>query len=144
MTNNENLYAKGKKILASGMTMGEKTEEKNPEVDKFEDASKAAEKAVKEAEKAEKANEMSYEATRNLVIAAHKNTGIYIDGFYTDFYELSKSGRSYKMQHEDKFIYVACSACVTDGNGWLFVPFTAVESAVRFNERNGINEYVGG
>ena len=61
MTNNENLYAKGKKILASGMTMGEKTEEKNPEVDKFEDASKAAEKAVKEAEKAEKATFTIYE-----------------------------------------------------------------------------------
>jgi hypothetical protein len=86
----------------------------------------------------------SYEATREIVIAKQKETGIYVDGFYTEFFEISKSGRAYKMQHNDKFIYVACSACVTDGNGYLFVPFKAIESAIRFAEANGINEYVGG
>lgn len=86
----------------------------------------------------------SYEATRELVIAKEKETGIYVDGFYTIFFEMSKSGRAYKMQHNDKFIYVACSACVTDGNGYLFVPFKAIDSAVIFAEANGINEYVGG
>ena len=86
----------------------------------------------------------SYETTRELVIAKEKETGIYVDGFYTQFFEMSKSGRAYKMQHDDRFIYVACSACVTDGNGYLFVPFKSIDSAVRFAEVNGINEYVGG
>lgn len=86
----------------------------------------------------------SYEATRELVISKEKETGVYVDGFYTQFFEISKSGRSYKMQHDDKYIYVACSSCITDGNGYLFVPFKAINNAVRFAEANGINEYVGG
>jgi hypothetical protein len=86
----------------------------------------------------------SYEATRELVIAKHKETGVYVDGFYTEFFEMSKSGRAYKMQEGDRFIYVACSACTTDGNGCLFVPFKAIESALNFANANGIYEYVGG
>ena len=86
----------------------------------------------------------SYEATRNLVIAKEKETGIYIDGYYTQFFEMSKSGRAYKIQEGDRYIYVACSACTTDGNGYLFVPFKAIESAVKFAKANGINEYIGG
>jgi hypothetical protein len=86
----------------------------------------------------------SYEATRELVIAKEKETGLYVDGFYTEFFEMSKSGRAYKMQKGDRFIYVACAACTTDGNGVVFVPFKAIESALNFANINGINEYVGG
>jgi len=87
----------------------------------------------------------SYEATRELVIAKEKETGIYVDGFYQDArFELSKSGKAYKIQHEDHYLYVAVSAVITDGNGCLFIPFPAIDSAIKFAERNDINEYIGG
>lgn len=86
----------------------------------------------------------SYEATRKLVIEKHKETGVYVDGFYTEFFEMSKSGRAYKIDQDDRVLYVACSACITDGNGYVFIPFTAVESALNFANRNGIFEYIGG
>jgi hypothetical protein len=85
----------------------------------------------------------SFEATRRMVIAKHQETGVYVDGFYTEFFDISKSGRSYKMQYKDRYIYVPCSACTTDGNGYLFVPFEAVERALRFVNEKGIYEYVG-
>ena len=88
--------------------------------------------------------DISFEATRKLVIAKEKETGIYVEGFYTEFFEVSKSGKSYKMQEDDRFIYVARSACITDGNGYLFVPFKAIKSALDFANANGIYEYVGG
>lgn len=86
----------------------------------------------------------SHEATRELVISKEKETGIFVDGYYTQFFELSQSGRAYKIvDDDDRLIYVACAACITDGNGEIFVPFTAIASARRFADRNELNTYIG-
>lgn len=60
-----------------------------------------------------------------------------------DDYEVSKSGKSLKIQHEDKFVFVPISKTVTDGKIY-WIPFIAIEKAVEWTERELGTIYVGG
>lgn len=79
---------------------------------------------------------------RNLVEEAGFN---YSNGIchYSGQYEISQSGQSLKVQHEDKFVYVPISRTVTDGKIY-WIPFSAIENGAEWTERNLGTIYVGG
>ena len=67
------------------------------------------------------------------------------DGAYhfPETYEISESGKSLKIIHEDKFIYVPISKTVNDGTVY-FIPTSVKENAAAWTERELGTFYVGG
>lgn len=74
-----------------------------------------------------------------------QETNIPNDGCYysPETYEISKSGKSLKIQHEDRFIFVPISKTVNDDNIY-FIPTCVIENSVNWTERELGIIYVGG
>jgi hypothetical protein len=67
------------------------------------------------------------------------NDGSY---YFPDTYEISESGKSLKIIHDGKFIYVPISKTVNDGTIY-FIPKSVIKNASDWTEMNLGSIYVG-